>query len=203
MKNPAALFVDWLVTRFRVPPDAVHMLRAAGRLSGLTARTLPRELVPLNARELARGVLNFTVLQSVHGWVFPYWAERQYDPADPAFIPRAHLGLSVNLTHRNWTAVGNPDCPVEPIVDPRGMVTPVPELWSLDVWVRAGTTLVFPSPSQGLVMAIICGRSGGNWQRRRRAILAHAGTSFSARIRAVSHHRGSPTGDLPRTCPSS
>jgi hypothetical protein len=41
----------------------------------------------------------------------------------------------VNLTHRNWTAVGIPGCDVYPLVDPRGLVTPFWDGWSLDCWV--------------------------------------------------------------------
>ncbi len=145
MFDATTVLVEWLAARLKVPPDALKMFKAATRLSGLNGETIPSELIPLNARQLGRGLLNFTVLQTLHGWILPFWAERQYDPADPAFVPRSHLGLSINITHRNWTAVGNPDCPVEPIVDPRGMVTPFPERWSVDVWVKAGKTVIYPS----------------------------------------------------------
>ncbi|HXX62995.1 MAG TPA: hypothetical protein VEO56_04280, partial [Bacteroidota bacterium] len=97
-----------------VPDSALGMFRAANELSGLDRKTLPTELIPLNTLQLARGLLNFTLLQSLDGWVLPYWAVRQYDPGDPAFVPRSHLGLSINVTSRNWSAVGSPDCPVEP-----------------------------------------------------------------------------------------
>ena len=43
----------------------------------------------------------------------------------------------VNLTHRNWTAIGHPDLDGLPIVDPRGLLTPILDGWSLDVWVLA------------------------------------------------------------------
>ncbi|MDH3691950.1 MAG: hypothetical protein OEU36_21120, partial [Gammaproteobacteria bacterium] len=52
-----------------------------------------------------------------------------------AFIPRAFSLTHVNLTHRNWTAVGLPDCEELPIVDPRGLVTPFWDEWSLDTWI--------------------------------------------------------------------
>ncbi|MFP3928067.1 MAG: hypothetical protein ACLFUP_04115, partial [Desulfobacteraceae bacterium] len=68
-------------------------------------------------------------------WVWPYWVERQFNPGDPSFIPRAFSITHVNLTHRNWTAVGRPDLPLYPIVDPRGLVTPFFDGWSLDAWI--------------------------------------------------------------------
>jgi hypothetical protein len=48
--------------------------------------------------------------------------------------PRAFSFSHINLTHRNWTAVGLPDLPLYPIVDPRGLVTPLHDGWSIDCW---------------------------------------------------------------------
>ena len=56
----------------------------------------------------ARGLINSRVIQHNRDWVWPFWVERQFDPRDPAFIPRAFSITHVNLTHRNWTAVGLP-----------------------------------------------------------------------------------------------
>ena len=81
-------------------------------------------------------------------WIFPYWAEQQYNPQSKSFIPRSHLGLSMNITHRNWTAVGNPDCEIEPIVDPRGLVMPFKNSWSIDVWLMVDDEIFFPSRSE-------------------------------------------------------
>ena len=76
--------------------------------------------------------------------MWPYWVERQYDPSDDSFIPRAFSITHVNLTHRNRTAVGVSDCVELPVVDPRGLVTPFWDGWSLDAWVfgNDGTKLM-------------------------------------------------------------
>ena len=68
----------------------------------------------------ARGLLNTGAIQHNLDWIWPFWVERQYDPRDEAFIPRAFSLTHVNLTHRNWTAVGIPDFDELPIVDPEG-----------------------------------------------------------------------------------
>jgi hypothetical protein len=78
--------------------------------------------------------LNSRVIQHNLDWVWPYWIERQFDPHDVSFIPRAFSITHINLTHRNWTALGYPDCPELPIVDPRGLLTPILDGWSLDGW---------------------------------------------------------------------
>ena len=82
----------------------------------------------------ARGLINNRVIQHNLDWVWPYWIERQFDPRDISFIPRAFSITHINLSHRNWTAVGLPDYADLPIVDPRGLLTPFIDGWSLDSW---------------------------------------------------------------------
>jgi len=104
----------------------------------------PIELLRAGAVLHARGLLNSRVIQHNLDWVWPYWVERQFDPNDDAFIPRAFSITHINLTHRNWTAVGLPDCAELPIVDPRGLVTPHLDGWSVDAWIvtEDGRTLL-------------------------------------------------------------
>jgi hypothetical protein len=149
--------IDWLASRLKVPPIALRMFKAANAMSGLDRSTLPSELIPLNSIQLARGLLNFTVLQSLSDWVMPFWAERQYDPGSSSFIPRSHLGLSINVTHRNWTAVGNPECAVESIVDPRGLVMPFPNGWSIDSWLAVNEKSFYPSRATSVRQCLVAG----------------------------------------------
>lgn len=94
----------------------------------------PIELVRAGMLFHARGVVNAKAIQHNLDWVWPYWVERQFDPDDISFIPRAFSFSHINLTHRNWTAVGLPWMAVYPIVDPRGLVTPIQDGWSIDFW---------------------------------------------------------------------
>ncbi len=153
--SPLQRIIQWIATRLKISADGLDMLRAANSFSGLNTKTLPTELVPLNSLQLSRGVLNFTMLQSLPTWVIPYWAHQQYSPGSPAFIPRSHLGLSMNLTHRNWTGIGAPGFPLEPIVDPRGMVTPFPNGWSIDVWSVVDGQVFFPSQSAAVQQRLV------------------------------------------------
>jgi hypothetical protein len=105
---------------------------------------VPIELLRAGMVFHARGLINSRVIQHNLDWVWPYWVERQFDPNDPAFIPRAFSITHVNLTHRNWTAIGYPDVDELPIVDPRGLLTPRLDGFSLDGWLmtRDGHYLV-------------------------------------------------------------
>jgi len=97
----------------------------------------PIELLRAGVVFHARGLINSRVVQHNLDWVWPYWIERQFDPTDVSFVPRAFSITHINLTHRNWTAIGYPDCPELPIVDPRGLLTPFLDGWSLDGWLIA------------------------------------------------------------------
>ena len=57
----------------------------------------------------ARGLINARTIQGNLDWVWPFWVRRQFDPLDKAFVPRSFALTQVNLTNRNWTAVGLPD----------------------------------------------------------------------------------------------
>lgn len=134
-----------ILSFFKIPPEAVKMFGAANDLSGLNKDNLPVELLPLNTIQFSRGLMNFTFFQTNLSWILPYWAEMQFNYNSFSFIPRSHLGMSMNVTQRNWTAVGNPDCITEPIVDPRGLITPYRNSWSIDVWYKTHDGIIFPS----------------------------------------------------------
>ena len=95
----------------------------------------PLELLRAGVLFHARGLINTKAIQNNLDWVWPYWVERQFNPADESFIPRAFSFSHINLTHRNWTAAGLPDVAFYPIVDPRGLITPLFDGWSIDFWV--------------------------------------------------------------------
>src|SRR5688572_2750736 len=95
----------------------------------------PIELLRAGVIFHARGLINSKVIQYNLDWVWPYWIEKQYHPKSDSFIPRAFSASHINLTHRNWTAIGYPDSEQLPLVDPRGLLTPLYDGWSLDAWI--------------------------------------------------------------------
>jgi len=115
--------------------DPLRVLARMRRFSQPSEVAEPLELLRAGMIFHARGLVNTKAIQHNLDWVWPYWVVRQFDPSDPSFIPRAFSFSHVNLTHRNWTAVGLPDSNHYPIVDPRGLVTPLHDGWSLDCWI--------------------------------------------------------------------
>lgn len=134
-----------LMGRLRITDDVVRHLSTFQRLGENVEVELPSELLPVGARTVFRALRTRAAAQIGPDWVWPFWLERQLDPTSPAFVPRGHLPFLTNLTHRNWTAVGNLDSPWEAIVDPRGLVTPWYDGWSLDWWIGADDRWHLPS----------------------------------------------------------
>ncbi len=136
------MWLKWLPWRFIIK----RVARAHGFLDPVSIRSRlhrfaqpsevmePIELLRAGVLFHARGLINTRAIQHNLDWIWPCWVERQFNPGDDAFIPRAFSITHVNLTHRNWTAVGLPDREELPIAGPRGLVTPFWDGWSLDGW---------------------------------------------------------------------
>jgi hypothetical protein len=147
--------IHWAITTLKIPELAIRMFRVSNSISSISKKNLPTELIPLNTIQLSRGLLNFTVFQSIHKWILPYWAVKQYDPNSTSFIPRSHSGLSINITNRNWTAAGNMECANEPIVDPAGLIMPFRNGWSIDFWLQVDDEIFFPSYAKDVKQRLI------------------------------------------------
>lgn len=124
-------------------------LREQYRIASLHGRAegvgFSRELLQLSAPMVVRGLLNFAVLQMSDAWEYPYWVRRQLDPESLHFVPRSQNPLLINVTHRRWTMVGTPHGEHETVVDPRGLVTPLPHEWSIDIWLEVDGVLHLPA----------------------------------------------------------
>lgn len=131
--------------RFRITEDITKHLTTFQRLGEHLEVESPGEMLPVGARTVFRALRTRSAAQIGTDWVWPYWLERQLDPASPAFVPRGHLPFLTNVTARNWTAVGTIGAKREAIVDPRGMVTPWFDGWSLDWWIGADDRWHVPS----------------------------------------------------------
>lgn len=127
--------------------DPIGVLAQFSRFARPAEIVAPGELMRAGAILHARGLINSQAIQHNLDWIWPYWVEQQFDPRSPSFIPRAFSLTHINLTHRNWTAVGLPEVRNLPIVDPRGLVTPFWDGWSLDFWVVSADQgpCLFPS----------------------------------------------------------
>ena len=141
--------------RLRITDDIVRHLSTFQRLGETVEVQLPGELLPVGARTLFRAVRTRAAAQLGVDWVWPHWLERQLDPRSPAFVPRGHLPVLTNLTGRNWTMVGNVGSAREAIVDPRGLVTPWFDGWSLDWWIGAEDRWHFPSREAGVRQQLV------------------------------------------------
>ena len=136
--------LERIVSRLRMK-GALHFLYAMEKVGHSSEVAFPMEMLPSGVKMHLRGFMNFHSIQINLDWIWPYWIVRQFDPKSRSFIPRAMNLTHVNQTHRNWTAVGAIGGKREPIVDPRGLVTPWFDGWSLDFWLYRNGRLIAPS----------------------------------------------------------
>ena len=137
------MWLKWLPWKFIVRRlalrhgflDPITVLGYVRRFAQPSEVVEPIELLRAGVVMHARGLMNSRAIQHNLDWVWPFWVERQFDPENSSFVPRAFSLTHINLTHRNWTAVGVPGCEELPVVDPRGLVMPFWDSWSLDGWV--------------------------------------------------------------------
>lgn len=150
-----AWFLRRLLGRLRIDDDTVRHLSTFQRLGEHLEIQPPGEMLPIGARTVFRALRTRAASQVGTDWVWPYWLHRQIDPGSPAFVPRGHLPFLSNVTGRNWTTIGNLGSAREAVVDPRGLVCPWFDGWSLDWWVGAEDRWHVPATSanvrQGLV----------------------------------------------------
>ncbi len=118
---------------FGLHPDVSGLISGALKLANPKSAALPLENVPLVSRVIASGLWNYSFFQFYPQFARPYWAERQYDVADPAYLPRAGSPLSVNLTHRTWMGVRGPGGATFGVVDPAGSLSPVVGYYSIEL----------------------------------------------------------------------
>jgi hypothetical protein len=84
----------------------------------------PPELIDQGLGFALTGLTNTFAFQGHPSWALPWWAEQQLRPDSASFIPTGVNVLTVNLTHRNWVALGLAGAPWKAMVDPCGMLTP-------------------------------------------------------------------------------
>jgi hypothetical protein len=149
------MWLKWLPWKYTVQRlarshgflDPLSLLSHMRRFSQPSEVYEPIELLRAGVVLHARGLINSRVIQNNLDWVWPYWVSRQFDPESEAFIPRAFSMTHINLSARNWTSIGLPGFPDYPIVDPRGLVMPFWDSWSIDAWLLSGQGQLF-APSQ-------------------------------------------------------
>lgn len=148
------MWLRWLPWRYMVRKiaraggfiDPIALMTQFNRFSKPAEVIAPTELLRAGAVLAARGLINSQAIQHNLDWVWPYWVEQQFDPKSESFVPRAFSVTHINITHRNWTAVGYPGSVFTPVVDPRGLLMPFFDSWSLDFWVLGkGEPLLIPS----------------------------------------------------------
>ena len=142
--------LEQALRQLRVPEESIRQFQIVSALSDVDGKGFPKELFQLSAPMITRGLLNFAILQMKQDWLYPHWVSKQLDPKSDSFVNRSQNPLMINMTHRNWTMIGSPHGFHEAIVDPCGLLTPLPREWSVDVWIATKDGKLFPSMSHDI-----------------------------------------------------
>lgn len=145
--NVNSFLLERALKQLKISEDSLAQFRLVSDSGDVEGTGFPGELFELSAPMFIRGLLNFSVLQMNRDWIYPYWVHQQLDPRNSAFVARSQNPLLLNITHRSWTAIGSPSGFHEAVVDPRGLVTPLPREWSVDTWLVENGEVLFPSQS--------------------------------------------------------
>ncbi len=129
-------------------PDVSRLISGGFRLTNPSSALFPAENLPLASRVIASGMWNYCFFQFYRNFAGPYWVERQYNPEDPSFIPRAGSMLSLNLTHRNWLGVRGPNTPSFALIDPAGGLSPVIGYYSIEIALWKNGRIYLPARGQ-------------------------------------------------------
>jgi len=141
--HPFNLFRQAL--KFYNAQQSLPLFDAMTKMSLADSERIPKDLLSLGLKMHLRGLLNTLAIQSNRDWVWSYWVERQFNPRYKGFVPRSHSLSHINVTQRNWTILGALGNSHRCVVDPRGLVTPWQDGWSLDCWVGTENGLHTPS----------------------------------------------------------
>lgn len=131
--------------RLRLHPDVDSLILGGYRLTNPSNALVPAENITFASRVIASGMWNYCFFQFYRHFAGPYWVERQYNPEDPSFIPRANSMLSLNLTHRTWLGFRGANGRFFSLLDPAGAIAPVVGYYSLEFAERTGTRLRLPA----------------------------------------------------------
>jgi GH15 family glucan-1,4-alpha-glucosidase len=133
--------------------EAFEKIKASFKLGEPSKIQFPKQAVATSINLASTGLLNMFAVQCNLDWVMPYWVNRQYDPESESYIPGSML--SINLTHRNWTAIGGTHSVREPIVDPSGLLTPWLGGWSVEFWAGKNNYLVVPAKNTDIYQYLV------------------------------------------------
>ncbi|MFA5928596.1 MAG: hypothetical protein WC838_04795, partial [Candidatus Margulisiibacteriota bacterium] len=142
--------IDKIASRLGIPTSAMAYWHAFNKVAGHLSIGLPDVLMALGANNMLRGFLNRFVIPINLDWVWPYWVVQQFDPMSPSFVARGFQITTLNMTNRNWTAIGAINSVKEAVVDQRGLVVPQINGWSVDSWILYKGELYAPSKMPGV-----------------------------------------------------
>lgn len=124
---------------------SINLLKIATKIFPKSPLLKDDALQEQYSREVMQGMLNSQFIPNKLDSIWPYWVYRQAQPDSPSFTITTSPPMLVNSTNRNWTGLSAPSIAPTPIVDPKGLITPYPNGWSIDLWIANSKRIVSPA----------------------------------------------------------
>lgn len=86
-------------------------------------------------KEQYQGLLNFHEINLNQHRNWPLWILEQLDPRSPRYCPPNNQSI-LNHTHKNWTSLSLAKHKISSQIDETGLCTPIPNEWSVDLWIE-------------------------------------------------------------------
>jgi GH15 family glucan-1,4-alpha-glucosidase len=154
-KYVRSLLLNILKTKNSLP----IFLKVANNLFSLPTYSTHKRFSKIYNKITLQGILNNKIIPYHLTRVWPFWIYKQLNPESSSYSSAGFPFALINNTHRNWTSISSPESDQNAIVDPRGLITLVPNGWSLDFWIAQSSVLYSPSRLKNVEQTLIQDKS--------------------------------------------
>ncbi|MCP4050778.1 MAG: hypothetical protein GY730_08750 [bacterium] len=126
----------------KTEPGSLFFFRVVNFLFVLPSYDTGKKYSKIYKKWILQGILNNKVIPYHLDRVWPFWVYKQFSPKSASYSVNAFPMAAINMTYRNWVTLGLPGSDDKVTVDPRGLITPFRDGWSLDFWIADSIRLV-------------------------------------------------------------
>jgi hypothetical protein len=126
-------------------PGRVFFLRLANSLFCLPLYLDNKKNSRFYIEWMLKGIASAKVIPYRLSRIWPFWVYKQLSPkSDGSFVNCSSFSM-MNVTNRNWVNLSLPGVDERAYVDPRGLIMPFNDSWSLDFWLADASRVVTPA----------------------------------------------------------
>jgi hypothetical protein len=94
---------------------------------------------------IVKSILANPALANYKNKIWPYWINRQFNNIPDVYNTQNIPLMFTNESHRNWILLSAPNSDAKIIVDQAGLISPIIQSWSLDIWIKDEQQTISPA----------------------------------------------------------